>query len=318
MKIRSLALLLALLPVALFSATPTVSPPPNAIPGGTQLQTFVIKNPGYYYVTGDRTMADTSTTSIEITCNDVTLDLGGYTLRNLGTSGNGCGVYGDKVSNIEVRNGSISTSPQSGIYFVGPSDPGENNIRIIDVRVTMARFGIVLQNINSALIDRCTVDHAIQGISVMGGVATVVSNCVISNTSGDGLTSYSTHGVVKNCVVSDAASFGINLDKSDAVDCQINSCNLSKKSDRAGIQIQESGSIRNCVIRDCYIASISASIGHFVIQGNMLAGTRTAAEAVNGLAVNATYATNVLAKDNTYTLGTGFLGNITAIGNSAF
>lgn len=317
MQTKSLALLLALLPAALFSATPVVSPSPFAIPGGTQLTTFVIKNPGYYYVTGDRTMLNTSTDSILITCDDVTLDLGGYTLRNIGVSGTASGIRGTNVNNIEVRNGNISTMPNYGVNFDAFVDPGASNIRIVDVRVSLAHYGINLQNINSGLVDRCTVDHGGDGVHVSGN-ANVVSNCVVSLSDMAGIVAYGPGAIVRSCTISKAKWYGIIMDNCEAIDCQVSSCNLDKIADGAGIEMLQNGSVKNCIIRDCYVAAIYAKIGHFVVKGSQLAGTRTAAGAANGLAISATYADGLIAKDNEYSFGTGFVGNITPIGNSAF
>src|SRR5689334_15138430 len=129
MKLQSLLLSFALLPVALFAGNPggtTVTPTgPTVIPGGTFTATYVISAPGAYVLGGNRTVTG-FVDAIEITAPDVTLDLGGFALDQL--SGGKRGVQIVAAENVEIRNGSILHS------LTGIDAQSGKGLRVINVR----------------------------------------------------------------------------------------------------------------------------------------------------------------------------------------
>jgi hypothetical protein len=318
MKTRSLALLLSLIPAALFAGNAPSATPSNSIPGGAQATTFVISKPGYYFLSGDRTMTDMSKNAIEIAASDVTLDLGGYTLRYSSVSGSGTGIHGLDVQNVEVRNGSVTDTPGAGIYLAASSIAGIDNLRVIDVRVSaVGHIGISVQG-NSALVDRCTVDHTGNtGIASYWGSATVISNCAVSYTMNDGIDSRSEGSVVRNTTVSHAASIGIWSTGGTVADCQVFSCNQNKSAGASGIYLSSDfGSVKNCTVNSCYIMGIYVGNGRNMIEGNVIAGTLTAADVVGGSAIYSN--SQVLAMNNRYSVGTSLSANVVNVNNWAF
>src|SRR5262245_16845588 len=74
---------------------------------------YRIAQPGSYYLTGNITGV-TGKAGIEIAANNVTLDLGGFTLS--GVSGALSGVTAPSIqTNITIRGGIIAGWPQSGV-----------------------------------------------------------------------------------------------------------------------------------------------------------------------------------------------------------
>lgn len=317
MKTRFLALILALLPVALFASQP--AGPANAIPGGSQAAPFVITKPGYYYLAGDRTMTDSTKNGIEIASSDVTLDLGGYTLRFANVSGAGMGIYTQDVQNIEIRNGAVTDVPVYGIYAASTYVGANVNIRVVDVRVSATgNSGIWIEG-DAVLVERCTVDHTgYDGIHLHWGTGTIVSNSVISATQGYGVQAIGSGAAVKNCTVSKSQYAGIAIYDGSVSDSHVSSCNLSKASGGAGIALLDTGAVvRNSVVRSCYICGIRASSGNYLVEGNVIAATVTAAN-TPGVAISGDQSTNVLAMNNRYTSGSTFSGNVATIGNLPF
>lgn len=177
MKLQSLLLSLALLPVALFAGNPnsggTTSTPtgPTVIPGGAFTTPYVISAPGSYVLGGSRTVT-AQVNVIEITAPDVTLDLGGFSLSQTGNFNNVAGVYVTPSDNVEIRNGSIVNVSSYGVYAANGSGVRVFNVRVVGPCV----IGIVL-NVTGGHIDHCYVtDCSFSGISADGG-GTLVTDC---------------------------------------------------------------------------------------------------------------------------------------------
>lgn len=321
MKHRSFALLLALLPAALFAGQPSggSTTPANAIPGGSQSATFVISKPGYYYLAGDRTMTDSTKNGIEIASSDVTLDLSGYTLRFANVSGTAMAVHGSNLQNVEIRNGAITDVPIYGIYLDASNTGINANLRIIDVRVSATGNSGIWVEGDSVLVDRCTVDHSgYNGIHLYWGNGMIVSNSVVSTTQSNGVLAIGNGAVVKNCTVSKAQGSGVMVYDGTVSDSHVTDCNLGKSTGGAGIfLVDASGVVRNCVVRSCFFSGIRASYGENLVEGNVIAATVTAAN-TPGVAIYADQSANVLAMNNRYTTGSTFFGNVANIGNAAF
>jgi hypothetical protein len=322
MKTHTLSLVLALLPAALFAGGNSgATTPANAIPGGAQSAPFVISKPGYYYLTGDRTMTDTSKNAIEIASSDVTLDLGGYAVRFSSVSGSGTAIHGKDVQNIEVRNGAVTVTPWDGVSLTATGMNGANNLRVIDVRASaVGHSGIVVEG-NGAVIDRCTVDNAgYAGISAVYGNATTISNCAVAMTLGIGIDARSPGVLIRNTNIANTYNAGIWIERGTVTDCQVISCNLNKSAGSAGIYMSDSfGSVKNTLISSCYIMGIYvAGPGHQVLEGNVIAGTLTAGNVVGGAAIFASVPGYVLAMNNRYSLNTTVSAGLNGAGNIVY
>jgi len=323
MKNHALSFVLALLPAALFggNAGGGTTTPANAIPGGAQSTTFVISKPGYYNLTADRTMTDPTKNAIEIASSDVTLDLGGYSIRYSTVSGAGTAIHGKDVQNVEVRNGAVTVTPWDGVSLTATGGNGVDNIRVIDIRASaVGHSGIVIEG-NSALIDRCTVDNAgYAGISAVYGSATTISNCTVSLTLNTGIDARSSGVLIRNTNVANAYGVGIWIERGTVTDCQVLSCNRNKSAGGAGIYVSDSfGSVKNTLVSGCYIMGIYvAGVAHQVLEGNVIAGTLNGADAVAGAAIYASVPSYVLAMNNRYSLNTTLSAGLNGAGNVAY
>ncbi len=137
-------------PVVLLGAVPITELP------------YVITESGSYCLTQNLTHTDRYTNAIVVDANNVTIDLGGYSLIGPTTSYNEtcCGIFMDMHSNIEIRNGTITNFPNRGIFSDNSGDTlGSAGIRIISVRVTRTGAeGIVLWGFHHTVMN-CTVTN---------------------------------------------------------------------------------------------------------------------------------------------------------------
>jgi parallel beta-helix repeat protein len=138
-----------------------------------------ISTSGSYYVTQN---LSTTGTCIEVTANDVTIDLNGFTLTGDGT-GLHYGVYIYNVSNVEVKNGTVRSFDR-GIYANWSGATRSN--RVINVRAMGNGIGIDLLSYNN-LVKHCTAADSTTtgGIDVENG--SIVTNNTAYNNQGWGI-----------------------------------------------------------------------------------------------------------------------------------
>jgi hypothetical protein len=216
MKLNSLALVLALLPAALFAAGGNSGATPAApivIPGGTFTTSYVISASGSYVLGGSRTTPST-TYVIQIAAPDVTLDLNGFTLINTGgATTTGGGVHIPTPENVEIRNGSIIDPG----YFGIASQSGKN-VRIINVRIMGAGWGGIYSGTDGALVERCHIADSKGYGAFVNGAGSLVTDCVINGIgTGSGVQVASGSRVVRTVVRGGGNLF--LLHSSTAVDC---------------------------------------------------------------------------------------------------
>lgn len=177
---------------ALRSTDPRTPIGPDTTPGDNDStpSLFKITQPGSYFLTGD-VVGAAGVIGIEIVANDVTLDLGGFTVRGGAGSLDGVRTTLSGLRRIVVANGGVVGWGGSGV------DLG-NAIGTI-VRDLFAENNAIIgiSSSSRALIERCiTVDNGSQGISVGG--ESVVRFCVSSFNGSEGIR-VSSGSVVENC-----------------------------------------------------------------------------------------------------------------------
>lgn len=93
---------------------------------GDALNSFIISQPGSYYLTGNITGVS-GKSGIKITASNVTLDLNGFTLQ--GVSGSQYGILALVFpNNCTVRNGTVNGWDQSGVTISSPGGAGRGSI----------------------------------------------------------------------------------------------------------------------------------------------------------------------------------------------
>jgi parallel beta-helix repeat protein len=148
---------------------------------------FKITESGSYCLTQNLTHTDRYTNAIEVDANNVTIDLGGFSIIGPTTSYNETcsGIYMNMRKNVEIRNGTITNFPNRGIFAdssTGFFEPSGN--RIISIRVTsIGAEGILLWGLHDT-ITNCTVtntqlelEQGYGGISC-GALSSVTGNVV--------------------------------------------------------------------------------------------------------------------------------------------
>lgn len=142
---------------------------------------LTITEPNSYYLVEDIQFADTSNHAITIECDDVTIDLMGYTLKGP-DSGVRSGIYMNGCSNVEIRNGTVRD------FYYGiheDSDTGTQH-RIINIRaISNLLFGILLSSHGNLVKDCTATENVASGIQA-GHASTVTGNTAYDN-GGDGI-----------------------------------------------------------------------------------------------------------------------------------
>lgn len=146
---------------------------------------YVISEPGSYCLTKNLTHTDRYTNAIEVDVNNVTIDLGGYSLIGPTSSYNeSCsGIYMDMCNNIEIRNGTITNFPNRGIFSdVTDVNNVTSGIRIISVRVTTTGAeGIFLNGLHHTIMNCMVTNTLLEVEQGHGGITCASFSSVIDN-----------------------------------------------------------------------------------------------------------------------------------------
>jgi hypothetical protein len=181
---------------------------------------ITISQAGSYVLTSNLVVTDPNVNAIEITTNDVTLDLNGHMIQGPHTGspwgGTGNGIYAENRYNISVKNGKLWGFGGSGIHlsssFGDPSFEGA---------------GHWIDKIQAA-------NNGDLGIFIYGGL---VTNCTANNNGNIGIITY--NSTITNCTANNNGSSGIM-----AVDSTITSC-TANKNNFCGFYVVNA-SINNC------------------------------------------------------------------------
>jgi hypothetical protein len=148
---------------------------------------YTIITPGFYYLAGNLTLpANNSISSaIFVAADNVTIDLMGFNLACSGYSDYTSGIDIGSRKNVEVRNGTVSGFPVSGIYDALAG----YNYRIINVRLEKNGSGILL---------------------AWGGYYHLIKNCTISENGSHGIIVSAKGSMITDNVVSKNAQRGIH------------------------------------------------------------------------------------------------------------
>jgi hypothetical protein len=209
--------------------------------GPTDTFPIVIDEPGSYVLTADLTVTSTASNGIDITVDDVTLDLGGHVVR--GPGGAGLITTGIKAldrSRVIVRNGTV-TGFGYGLRLVASSDGGGN--RIADLTASDCRIhgvwlaGGVARDI--AVFDN-GVDYQVPGFQCERCSATNIT--ASSNTTGIRIED----GSALNCTANENTLFGIILSSATLTGGSANNnggfgVNLESASSAIGVSASGNG-----------------------------------------------------------------------------
>lgn len=144
--------------------------------------TITITNSGSYYLTQNLVISNVNTTAIDLSTNNVTLDLNGFSILNTNTASSNVScirIYGGPGQNVTIRNGIIrggGTTTVSGITVYQGSFGGTV---VEDVHCYNLYGGIRLNSYGTRNIAR---NCSVQSIGDVGIDADVVIGCTAIST----------------------------------------------------------------------------------------------------------------------------------------
>ena len=160
---------------------------------------IVISQSGSYYLAED-IYAIHSKQGIEITANNVTLDMNGFTLYGNTEVGSYDGIHGTTMDNITIMNGTVQDFFQDGIDLQG------DNIQVIKVRVLNNGQRGMLTGSNSVIRDCIAANNT--GTGIDPGSASTIIGCVSRDSvNGDGINS--SNATIENCTARSNGGDGI-------------------------------------------------------------------------------------------------------------
>jgi hypothetical protein len=171
------------------------------LPGTPIDAPFQIVEPGHYYLTRNITIPAQGI-GVEIIADDVTLDLGGFTID--GPGGDDTGIHVGGGSHVRVYNG-IVTGAETGVDVSG------FDVRISDVTVSGASVGFRL--IDGAVLENCKAVSNDVGVAIDGNAT--VRECAIrfSDNSGIVVSGGGDYALIEGSTIKDNNFF---VDPSDA------------------------------------------------------------------------------------------------------
>ncbi len=199
-----------------------------------------ITEPNSYYLVEDIDFTDANH-AITIECDNVTIDLMGYTLKGP-DSGGYCGVYMNGRTNVEICNGTVRDF-NCGI-FEGNGTYGQDH-RIIGIRATSnGQRGIYLEG-TSHLVKDCTAsDNGYSSGSNVYGIYASTGSTIIGN-------------IVYNCGHSTTGSY-----------CQVYGIRASKNCTVTGNTVYDNGDNATGTYVNGILAGASCTITDNTVNSN--------------------------------------------------
>ena len=177
---------------------------------------FNISLPGSYYLTTN--LAGVSgKNGIEITTNNVTLDLNGFALQGVSGSSNGIWIPNASV-NITLRNGSVSSWGVDGV-----SNTSSSAVNLVCERLNVSSSGADGICLNgSGVVRDCNTQNNNNGIICLGSGGVLISGCT-ANGNEIGINVGGANCTVENCTASANQKSGIVIENNNTVkDCIAN------------------------------------------------------------------------------------------------
>lgn len=220
---------------------------------------YLIDGPGSYYLTADVTGVDPAKHAVRVDANDVTIDLMGYSLVGP-ASGTGSGIYMDGRRNVEIRNGTVRSFAQSGIY---EADSAGRNHRLLNVRVfSNGMLGVFLSG-EGHLVKDCTA-AANGSTGVYAGAASTLTGNTIYHNDGYGI-SAGASTITGNTITANDDAGILASDRSMVAGNTISGNNQSSGLTQAGIKVSSSCFVRANAIsynqqNDIYVSGSGNSL----------------------------------------------------------
>jgi hypothetical protein len=280
----------------------------TVIPGGVQAGAYVISKSGAYVLGGDRLVSDSAQNVIEITASDVTLDLGGFSLRFAeAATGAGVAISIPTAVNVEVRNGSISNVP--GYAVQSTSNTGDT-LRLLNLRVSDT--GGIFSAAANTLVQSCHVSDTHQNAAIRAvSRNAVVRDCHIDNVPQNTGIKVGGGALVVGNVLDNIGYSGISVQTVDAdgysalvANNQVRRANSIGHDLHSGILVAGQGvCVRGNNVNGAKASGIRASGACHVIESNTITFTYSG-DAPGAGAMTSQSVTNIL-RNNSTSLNSG-------------
>jgi parallel beta-helix repeat protein len=256
-------------------------------PGDTN-NVFIISQPGSYYLTMNvvplRLFGGNAKNGIEITANNVSLDLNGFTLS--GMAGNN-GIYiPNAQTNLTVRNGTISSWGGDGVH-----SSSSVSLNLVFERLNVSASGFGITSYGAAVVRDCNSGNNLNN-GINCGSGGVVSGSTANNNGGSGI-EMDGGGTVVGCTVQNNVGDGIVVTPGTVSGC------LVQNNKYCGIEVDAAGSTvigNTCIsnnLSNPYVAAISIFASNNRVEDNHVTASGYAGIGVFILEVN-----NVIIKNN--------------------
>ena len=158
---------------------------------------LTITEPNSYYLVEDIDCTGMPDYAIIIECNDVTIDLMGYTLKGP-DSGGTFGIYMDGRSNVEIRNGTLRDFGTVAIYEGSSNSIGH---RVVNIRALSNKIGGIYLYGFGHLVKNCTVAENFMGNGIIVSNGCTVTGNTCYNNGDDGIHVTSLRNVIESNTV---------------------------------------------------------------------------------------------------------------------
>jgi len=180
---------------------------------------FLIIQPGSYYLTTN-VVGVSSEHGINISANNVTLDLNGFSVQGSSSALDAIYIHAG-YTNVTVRNGNISGWGNTSPFYGFGIECYANNVILERLKVSANRYGIYLDS--SGVVRDCNYyNNASNGVYVATGT---VSGCEALNNAANGI--YVVTGAVSDCVALNNVSYGIEVGNN----CTVRDCTSDNNYD---------------------------------------------------------------------------------------
>jgi parallel beta-helix repeat protein len=237
---------------------------------------FTINQPGSYYLTTNLTGVS-GQSGILVQARNVTIELNGFEL--VGVGGAASGIFaGPSLTNLVVRNGTVRNWPNHGIGVASVTQGRYEGLRLLH-----NNSGGIAAGPGSIVAD-CNLEAnatpAASSSSLQTGTGSIVRNCVVRMSRGDGIrTGYGTS--IIDCVVEESASNGVFTDES----CTIRGCTITL-SGLAGIDAGPGNTIEGSSAGYNNDAGIVAGEGSTVKSSTAFANSLEGIVAFNAVTID--------------------------------
>jgi hypothetical protein len=184
----------------------------NFTPGDAPGFPLTISVRGAYKLTGNLTVPNANTTAIQITADNVTLDLNGFGIYGPGDNGAGHGVIANN-SNVTVINGSVRGMGGAGLYLQGNTHRVENVYVTANGNAGIAFGSNSIIKGNTAILNNASRASAAAIEEFIGGGGSLVAGNVVNNNIGIGISARNGTSVIGNTVAGNS-SLGLYLSNS--------------------------------------------------------------------------------------------------------